>query len=167
MVNKLTLVSVLLILMLAVSGCTDSSKNNKENGLPEGYEYLGDRSISIDKVISEYISIDGIVGASESLYKYSDVDLYVDTIEMENSEVAEDFIVQYKAEFKQMTDDTRFTDVSFNDHSAVAIKQHVVIGNEQVPRYSYIWSSGNFVYVLSGSTSDIAILQTLAESTEL
>lgn len=167
MINKFTLVSALLIIMLAISGCTDSPENNKGADLPEGYEYLGDRSLSIDDVKDDYVSIDGIVSASESLYMNSDVDLYIDMIEMENSELAEDFIVQYKDEFSQMMDGSRFTDVSFNDHSAVAIKEHVVVGGKQVPRYSYVWSNGNFVYVLGGSTDDMSILQTLAESTDL
>jgi len=166
MLNKFTLVSALLILMLAISGCTDSPENNAAD-MPEGYEYLGVLPMSIDDVEEDYVSVDGIVGASESLYKYSDVDLYIDTIEMENSELADEFIVQYKAGFKQMMDGSRFTDVSFNDHSAVAIKEHVVISGEQVPRYKYLWSNGNFVYVLGGNTDDMDVLKTFAESTEL
>ncbi|WP_406660538.1 hypothetical protein V7O66_11915 [Methanolobus sp. ZRKC3] len=165
MIKKLTLVSTLLVLMLAVSGCTDSPVDGEDIVLPEGYEYLGSPPMSVEDVKEDYVSIDGIVGASESLYKYSDVDLYIDMIELESSDIAEEFIVQYKAEFKQMTAGSRFTEVSFNDHPATVIQEHVTVGAEQVPRYTYIWANGNFVYVVGGNTDDSEILKGLAEST--
>ena len=165
MINKFTLVSAMLILMLAVSGCTDSPESGEEIIVPEGYEYLGTHSMSVEDVVDDYVAIDGIVGASESLYKYSEVDLYIHRIELEGSDIAEDFIIQYKAGFKEMSSGSRFTETSFNEHPATIIKEHVTIGGEQVPRYTYIWSNDDLVYVLGANTDDSNVLLTFAEST--
>ena len=191
MVNKLILVSVLIMMMLLVSGCTD--EQNPDSGqeiidtveagnntdiaemsaddltiiaaLPEGYEYLGAPSLTVEDVWEEYVNISGIVAASEGLYKKGDVDLYVDVIEMESPELAEEFVSEYMSGFKELPSGSRFEEDSFNGHSATRIKTYSTVGGEQVARYTYIWSNENFVFVVGGATDDYSIVRTLAEAT--
>lgn len=191
MVNKLILVSALIIMMLFVSGCTDEQGpdggqevNNTTNtgvdadisgmsaenlvaisDLPDGYEYIGSPSMTVEDVRNEYVNMSGIVAAAEGLYKSGDVDLYVDVIEMESPELAEEFVSEYMSGFKELPSGTRFAEDSFNGHSVTVIKTYSTIGAEQVPRYTYIWSNENFVFVVGGATSDTSLPRALAEST--
>ncbi|MDW7733682.1 MAG: hypothetical protein SCH66_14795 [Methanolobus sp.] len=191
MVNKLILVSALIIMMLFVSGCTDEQDpdsgqevNNTTNtgvnadisgmsaedlavisDLPEGYEYIGSPSLTVEKVQKEYVNMSGIVAAAEGLYKAGDVDLYVDVIEMESPELAEEFVSEYMSGFKQLSSGTRFAEDSFNGHSVTVIKTYSTVGAKQVPRYTYIWSNENFVFVVGGATDDTSMPRTLAEAT--
>lgn len=180
MVNKLLLVSALIMMMLFVSGCTDeqvpdggqediSDMSAEElavvEDLPEGYEYLGAPSLTVEEVQREYVNTSGIVAAAEGLYRSGSVDLYIEVIEMESPEMAEGFISEYRSGFKELASGTRFAEETFNDHSALRIKTYSTVGGEQVPRYTYIWSNDSFVFVVGGATEDYSMLLSLAEST--
>ncbi|WMW26173.1 hypothetical protein RE474_05520 [Methanolobus sediminis] len=183
--KKMILVLILSILMLSISGCTDEvveetpassagSITDSEttadlvpiDNLPENYELLGIRDLSAETVGSEYAVVEGIVGGSEGLYTNAEsTDVYVDVIETNSAENAEEFINAYKGEFSDLAVGDRFTDVSINGHSAVQILDYVIVGMEDAKRYTYIWSNGKFVFVVGGATEDSEVLLTLAEST--
>lgn len=190
MVNKLVLVSALIVMMLFVSGCTDGQNpdSGQENNvtdvgesadiaemsaedlttidnLPEGYEYLGAPTLAVEEVRREYVNSSGITDTSEGFYKADSVDLYIDVIELESPEMAEEFVSGYRSGFKELASGTRFAEEDFNGHSAVRIKTYSTVGGEQVPRYTYIWSNDRFVFVVGGATEDYTMLRTLAEAT--
>lgn len=181
--------------MLSISGCTDEvveeTPANTDNdittdvmvdtisddstsqelipseSLPDNYEFLGVRDLSVEAVEKEYVSVTGMIGASEGLYMYMDsTDVYIDVIEMEDMTSAEGFIDEYRSGFKSLSvGEGRFTDVTFNDHSAVRILNYVTDDTSNVKRYTYIWNNGNFVFVVGGATDDYAVLSELAEAT--
>ncbi|WP_292468144.1 hypothetical protein [Methanolobus sp.] len=193
MIKKVFLVLIISILMLSISGCTDKAiketpaetdltTNTSEihtipddsgslslvpaDNLPESYEFLGSRELSIEKIEGEYISVPGIIDGSEGLYTYLDsTDVYVDVIEMNSSVSAEEFIAEFKAGFREYPDGGRFTEVSFNGHSAVRILEYILIDTNDVKRYTYIWNNDKFVFVVGGATDDYAVLSNLAEAT--
>ncbi|WP_406655687.1 hypothetical protein V7O62_07830 [Methanolobus sp. ZRKC2] len=191
MVNKLILVSVLIVLVLCVSGCTDEQtpESGQENAnttndgnssditemssedlaviadLPEGYEYLGSPSLTAEDVQEDYVNSSGVVAAAEGLYKVDSVDLYVDVIEFESPELAEEFVSDYISSFDELPSGTRFEEDSFNGHSVTRIKTYATVGGEDVARYTYVWSNENFVFVVGGATDDYSIVRTLAEAT--
>ncbi len=187
MLKKIILVLIICVFMLSISGCTDEVvEKTPENtditntisegasgqslmpvdDLPEGYEFLGSRELSAEKVENEYVSVEGFVAGSEGLYMYLDsTDVYVDAIEMESSVSAEDLIVQYKAGFRELSSGSRFTEEIVNGHSTVRILEYVTVDKDNTPRYTYIWNNGNFVFVVGGATDDHVVLSTLAEAT--
>ncbi|WP_342303961.1 hypothetical protein [Methanolobus sp. ZRKC5] len=188
MLKKVFLVLIISILMLSISGCTDkvveeslvdtgvvtntiSDDASSQSLMPiddlsENYEFLGSRDLSAEKVGSEYISVEGIEGGSEGLYIYlNSTDLYIDVIEMNSSSSAEEFIVQYKAGFRELSSGSRFTEESISDHSTVRILEYVTIDKANIPRYTYIWSNDKFVFVVGGATDDYVVLSELAEAT--
>ncbi|WP_340820240.1 hypothetical protein [Methanolobus sp. WCC4] len=196
MIKKVLFVLIISILILSISGCTDevvedTPANTEVTGvttntvidtipadyggqelvpmesLPESYELLGVRELSVEYVEDKYVSVSGIIGASEGLYMYMDsIDVYVDVIEMSDSTSAEEFITEYKAGFRSLSvGEGRFTDVSFNKHSAVRILEYVTVDTNDVKRYNYIWNNGKFVFVVGGATDDYTVLGELAEAT--
>ncbi len=188
MLKKVFLVLVISILILSISGCTDELDEETPvdtgvvadtisddasaqslmpvDDLPENYEFLGSRELSPEKVEAEYVSVEGIENGSEGLYKYLDsTDLHINVIEMNSSSSAEEFIIQYKAGFKELSSEPRFTEESINDHSVVRILKYVTHGEGQIPRYTYIWNNDRFVFVVGGTTDDYVILSDLAEAT--
>ncbi|MBN2110546.1 MAG: hypothetical protein JW705_05590 [Methanosarcinaceae archaeon] len=191
MPNKLILVSALLILMLCVSGCTqdqapesgqkvanttnaanssDISEMSVEelvaiDALPEGYEYLGSPSMTVENVQTAYVNSSGIVAAAKGFYRSEDVDLYVDVIELEGPELAKGFVSEYLSGFRELPSGTRFEEDSFNGHAVTRIKTYSTVGGEQVPRYAYIWSDQSFVFVVGGATDDHSMTRELAEAT--
>ncbi|MDY0386011.1 MAG: hypothetical protein RBT65_02550 [Methanolobus sp.] len=187
MLKKVFFVLIISILILSISGCTDEvveetpvdasvadtipDDANSLNlmpvdDLPENYEFLGFLEMSSENVEAEYVSVEGIVNGSEGLYKYMDsTDLHINIIEMNSSSSAEEFITQYKAEFKELSSGQRFTEESINGHSTVRILKYVTHGEGQIPRYTYIWNNDKFVFVVGGTTDDHVILSNLAEAT--
>lgn len=106
-----------------------------------------------------------LVGA-EGVYKYSDgSDFYVNVVELEDSDSAEGLIFAYKSSFKQLSTGNRFVEEPLNGHFATKITDHVTVGGDQVPRYSYIWQNETFVFLVNGNTEDAALIKELAEAT--
>lgn len=188
MLKKVFLVLIISILMLSISGCTDevveetpvdsdivsntisedtsSQSLMPVDDLPENYEFLGSRDLSAEKVEGEYVSVEGIEAGSEGLYMYlNSTDVYIDVIEMSSSSSAEEFIVQYKAGFRELSSGSRFAEESINGHSTERILEYVTIDKANIPRYTYIWSNDRFVFVVGGATDDYAVLSELAEAT--
>ena len=191
MKKSIALISVFAILMIALSGCTGSntpiangtnSDNPKANAisdedavgmnkiknLPIGFEYVGNLSLSIRDIKSNYKveNVSGILGGSEGLYKGSnESDFYLDVIQFENTEAAKKFILMYQSSFTPLKAGSRFVEDPFNRHSAVRITDYVIDAGKSVPRYSYIWNNENYVLVVSGSTVDCSIVRQLAEVT--
>lgn len=191
MEKKIALISVFAVLMIAFSGCVgnntpaangtgpDNAKANVISGenlseiskiknLPAGFEYVGSLSLSTDEIKTDYKAenVSGILRGSEGLYKGSNnSDFYIDVIQLENKEAANNFISTYKSSFPPLKEGSRFTEDSFNGHSAVRITNYVTDAAKEVPRYSYIWNNENYVLVVSGNTVDDSLVRQLAEST--
>lgn len=172
MKKSIALISVLAILMIALSGCTGSntpiangtnSDNPKANAisdedavgmnkiknLPIGFEYVGNLSLSIRDIKSNYKveNVSGILGGSEGLYKGSnESDFYLDVIQFENTEAAKNFILMYKSSFTPLKAGSRFVENPFNRHSAVRITDYVIDAGKSVPRYSSISGTTRTMY---------------------
>jgi hypothetical protein len=158
------------------SSSSETNDNSSENAadisklesLPAGFEYVG----SVPPLNAADIKIDynaenvsEVVGGSEGLYKYNDSDFYIDVIELENSEATTNLIDAYKSSFTPLTNGSRFVEESFNGHSAVRIADYVTTAGKEVPRYTYIWSNENHVFVVTGNTADDSLVKQLAEAT--
>ena len=190
MKKMMALISALAVLMIAFSGCVGDNKpavngtepNNSganvnpaesaaniseiEN-LPAGFEYIASFPLNETDIKIDYNAenISEVVGGSEGLYKHNESDFYVDVIELKNNEAANNLIDAYKSSFVPLTEGSRFVEESFNGHSAVRITDYVVNAGTEVPRYSYIWSNGNYVLVVTGNTADSSLIRQLAEAT--
>lgn len=190
MKKSIALISVFAVLMIAFSGCVDNTpavngtdSDNPETNpisdddaagvstietLPAGFEYVDTISLSTDEIKGTYEAenVTGILSGSEGIYRDSNsTDYYVDAIELEDEEAANNLIDAYKSSFPPLSSGSRFTDVSFNGHSAVKITDYITSGGETVPRYSYIWSNENYVIVVFGNTAEEAPIKQLAEAT--
>lgn len=195
MKKNIALISVFAVLMIAFSGCvgnntpaangtgSDNPKTNVTSGenasemskiktLPAGFEYVGSLSLSTDEIKTNYKAenVSGILGGSEGLYKGSNnssnnSDFYVDVIQLENKEAANNFISAYKSSFPPLNGSSRFAEESFNGHSATRITDYITEAAKSVPRYYYVWNNENYVLVVSGSTSDNSPVRQLAEAT--
>ncbi|AKB27458.1 hypothetical protein MSSIT_0739 [Methanosarcina siciliae T4/M] len=191
MKKSIALISVFAVLMIAFSGCVDNnspavngtdSANPETNviseddvagistleTLPAGFEYVDTIPLSTDEIKSDYNAenVSGVLNVSEGIYKDSnETNYYIDAIELEDEEVANNFIDAYKASFPPLSSGSRFTDKSFNGHSAVKITEYVTSGGETVPRYTYIWNNENYVIVVYGNTAEEAPIRQLAEAT--
>ncbi|KKG13560.1 hypothetical protein EO98_05510 [Methanosarcina sp. 2.H.T.1A.6] len=191
MKKSIALISVFAVLMIAFSGCVDQnspavngtdSDNPETNAiseedlagistletLPAGFEYVDTLLLPTDETKSDYKAenVSGVLNVSEGIYKDSnETNYYIDVIELENEDSANNFITAYKASFPPLSEGSRFTDESFNGHSAVKITEYITSGGETVPRYSYIWSNENYVIIVFGNTAEEAPLRQLAEAT--
>ena len=179
--NKLIiLLTALVIAMVAVSGCTDEDTPDVEeigeltvtdmvtlDEIPEGFEFLGVREISVDDVQAEYANVSGVVGATDGIYRNGDdqVEIHIVAIECTDADVAEELLLQYKSSFKPLARGDRFVEQSFNGHFATRILEYTTFDSEQVERYSYIWSNDGIVFDVSGSTSDETLTRFFAEAT--
>lgn len=150
---------------------TNSAENatdiSKLENLPSGFEYVGSFPLNAADIKIDYNAenVSEVVGGSEGMYKYNESDFYMDVIELENSEATTNLIDAYKSSFKPLTEGSRFVEESFNGHSAVRIADYVTAGGTEVPRYTYIWSNGNNVFVVTGNTADNSLVKQLAEAT--
>jgi len=191
MTKSIALISVFAVLMIAFSGCVDNnspavngtdSDNPATNSiseedvagistletLPAGFEYIDTLPLSTDEIKSDYNAEDvsGVLNVSEGIYKDSNAtNYYVDVIELEDEEAANNFIDAYKASFTPLNSGSRFTDESFNGHSAVKILDYMTAGGKTVSRYTYVWSNENYVIVVFGNTAEEAPIRQLAEAT--
>ncbi|MCC4769934.1 hypothetical protein FXV91_06865 [Methanosarcina sp. DH2] len=191
MKKSIALISVFAVLMIAFSGCVDNnppavngtdSDNPEPNAisdedtagistveiLPAGFEYIDTIQLSPDEVKSTYKAenVSGVLNVSEGIYKDSnETNYYIDVIELEDEEAANNFISAYKASFKPLSSGSRFTDESFNGHSAVKILNYITVGGKSVSRYTYIWNNENYVIVVFGNTAEEAPIRQLAEAT--
>ncbi|KKH49849.1 hypothetical protein EO95_18285 [Methanosarcina sp. 1.H.T.1A.1] len=191
MKKSIALISVFAVLMIAFSGCVDNntpavngtdSDNPETNAisdedtagistletLPAGFEYVDTLPLSTDEIKSDYKAenVSGVLNGSEGIYKDSnETDYYIDVIELEDEESANNLITAYKASFPPLSEGSPFTDESFNGHSAVKITNYITSGGETVPRYSYIWSNENYVIKVFGNTAEEASIRQLAEAT--
>ncbi|WP_440945701.1 hypothetical protein ACSAZL_16570 [Methanosarcina sp. T3] len=191
MKKSIALISVFAVLMIAFSGCVDNNSpavNGTDSATPEtnaiseedvagistletlpaGFEYVDTVLLSTDEIKSDYNAenVSGVLNVSEGIYKDSnETNYYVDVIELEDEDAANNFIDAYKASFPPLSNGSRFTDVSFNGHSAVIITDYMTSGGKTVPRYTYIWSNENYVIVVFGNTAEEASIRQLAEAT--
>lgn len=191
MKKSIALISVFAVLMIAFSGCVGDNNSADDNGteqdnpganvgpdetaadiseienLPAGFEYVGSLPLNETDIKDDYNAenVSGIVGGSEGMYKYNGTDFYLDVIELEDAEAANNLIDAYKSSFPQLQNESRFVEESFNGHSAVRITDYVTSGGESVPRYSYIWSNENYVIVAYGNTAESSQVRQLAEAT--
>lgn len=189
--KSITLISVFAVLMIAFSGCVDNnapeangtdSENQGANVIsaenvsgistletpPSGFEYVITLPLITDEIKSTYKAenVSGIIEGSEGVYKGSnESDYYIDVVKLEDKEAANNFITTYKSSFPPLNNVSRFTDESFNGHSAVKITDYVTSGGKTVPRYSYIWSNENYVIVVFGNTAEESPVRQLAEAT--
>ncbi len=190
MKKMMALISALAVLMIAFSGCVgngNNAVNGTEPGTPganaisngsavdigklgnlSGFEYIGSFSLNETNIKENYNAetISGIVGGSEALYKQNKTDLYVDVIELKDTEAANNLITTYKSSFPPLeNNNSRFVEESFNGHSVVNITNYVTSEGKYVPRYSYIWSNKNYVIAVFGNSPECSPVRQLAEAT--
>lgn len=180
MKKNIALIALFAVLMIAFSGCVgnntpaangtgpDNPKANVISGqnvseiskiknLPSGFEYIGSPSLSTDDIKANYKAenVSGVQRISEGLYRDSNnSNYYLDVIELENKESANNFISAFKSSFPPLNEVSRFEEESFNGHSATRITDFITEAAKTVPRYIYIWNNENYVLVVSGSTAD-------------
>ena len=191
MKKSMALISVFVALMIAFSGCVGDNNSSDDNrtgqdnpgtgvspdgtaadiseieNLPAGFEYIGSLPLNETDIKNDYNAenVSGIIGGSEGMYKYNGSDFYLDVIELEDAEAANNLISAYKSSFPPLQNGSRFVEESFNGHSAVRITDYITSGGKSVPRYSYIWSNENYVLVVFGNTADSTQVRQLAEAT--
>lgn len=179
--KRIMLVSILAILIIAVSGCTDPDDTPPVTipeeieasaadlivlkNVPDGFEYLGAPPTTIDEIKRGYVDFPGIVDAAEGIYQSDDIEVSVIVSECEDETSAEEMLNQYKSGFSELPSGTRFSEESFNGHFATRIKDYTTSGGDQVARYTYVWNNGSFVFLVEGNSDDYALTRTIAEAT--
>lgn len=136
--------------------------------VPAGFNYTGTIPLTNDEIKTSYKAenVSGIVGGSEGLYEANGTDYYVDVIELENQEAANDLITTYKASFPALKEGSRFTEESINGRNVTRITDVITSGGKAEPRYSYIWNNENFVIIVFGNAPDASMVKQLAVATE-
>jgi predicted small secreted protein len=184
---KMRIVALLLaisMIMLFVSGCTDTSGTGEEidegapkvgsasdvvelEQVPAGFEQLGVRELEANEVLDGLGSEDTVNTATQGIYKNAaNVEIHVNAIECTDTEAAQTMVDDYKLSKLESTErDDVFTEHSFNDHFATRIIWYVTDGGEEVPRYAYIWNTDNIVIQVRGTTSDPNLLLSFAQAT--
>ncbi|UGV40370.1 hypothetical protein J7W08_09845 [Methanococcoides orientis] len=174
---KVLMISLIALLLVAMSGCTEPAEpedpvttvNLSVDGvvlenIPEGFEYLGARSLEVEDIKADYADVSGIVQASEGIYQLDFVDYFITAIELESNDAAEQFTTTYKAGFPDLVIEG-FVEESFNGHDATLITKHITLNGKQVPRYHYVWTNENFVFLVKGNTNDSMTVLDLAKAT--
>ncbi|PPA78605.1 MAG: hypothetical protein C00003105_00768 [ANME-2 cluster archaeon HR1] len=156
--NKRNLIIVVLvsIIIASLSLCCieDSNDQDEKPGIlvdpiPAGYEYIATLPNSNFNEFSEHI-----IQSKEEAYRDKDgLDVSIIEIELESDQSALEFISNYKGQYNEMPDGSRFTEIYFNDHNAVRIKKYVINDGTQVPRYRIIWNSSNIVYIVKSNSN--------------
>jgi hypothetical protein len=184
------LISALVVLIIAFSGCLGNNKsvNGTDNNsgvnsisganvseistlknVPANFSYDATLPLTVNDIKSNYKAenVSGILEGSEGYYNDSNnTDYYIDVIKLENQEATSNFISTYKSSFPALNNNvSRFTDDSLNGHSAVKITTYVTYGGKVLPRYSYIWNNENYVIVVIGNTDNESLTKQLAEAT--
>ena len=179
--KKIILIFSLTVLAIVMSGCVDPNDTPEATtgnevltaanlivvqNIPAGFEYLGAPPTSVDDIKHDYVDVAGIVDAAEGTYQNTDsVEVHITVVELEDSDAAENFVIQYKSGFMPLRNGDRFTYPSFNGHTVTRIVDYSTMGGEQVARYAYLWSNGNFVFIVNGNTEDFTQTRALAEAT--
>ncbi|MBN1134929.1 MAG: hypothetical protein JXA38_08530 [Methanosarcinaceae archaeon] len=178
--KRIMLTLIFAVLMIAISGCFEGDDTpvtvpeyvepSVENlillkDIPLGFEYLGAIPTTIDDIKDKYADVAGIVDVAEGIYMYSDgTNVYMIAVECEDEASADNFVYQYKQSFPQLRSETRFVEESFNGHFATRIKNYTTF-NGDVERYTYVWNSGKFVFIVEGNTDDYSLTRMIAEAT--
>jgi hypothetical protein len=192
MKKMIALISALAVLIIAFSGCVGDNKpavngtNSEKSGanaisgvnvseistlktVPANFSYDVTLPLTTNEIKSDYKAenVSGILEGSEGYYNDTNkTDYYIDVIKLEDKEATNNFITTYKSSFSPLNNNvSRFTDESFNGHSAVKITNYITSGGQTIPRYSYIWSNENYVIVVFGNTADDSLVKQLAEAT--
>jgi hypothetical protein len=179
--KRIMLVSILAILIIAVSGCTDPDNTPPVTipeeveasaadlivlkNVPDGFEYLGAPPTTIDEIKREYVDFPGIVDAAEGIYQSDDFEVSIIVSECEDKTSAEEMLDQYKSGFSELPSGTRFAEESFNGHSATRIKDYGTFNGDQAARYTYAWNNESFVFIVEGNSDDYASTRMIAEAT--
>ena len=179
--KKIMLIFSLTVLAIVMSGCVDPNDTPEVTtgnevltaanltvvqNIPAGSEYLGAPPISVDDIKSDYVDVAGIVDAAEGIYKDADsIEMRITVVELENNTAADEFVDQYKLSIPPLAKGDRFVEESFNGHFSTRIAYYPTVNGEQVPRYSYLWSNGNFAFIVYGNTADYTLTRALAEAT--
>jgi hypothetical protein len=150
-----------------VNSDESASDISKLENLPSGFEYVGSVSLNAADIKIDYNAenVSEVIGGSEGMYKYNESDFYLDVIELENAEATTNLIDAYKSSFTPLTNGSRFVEESFNGHSAVRIADYVTTEGKEVPRYTYIWSNENHVFIVTGNSAEDSLVKQLAEAT--
>jgi len=192
MKKMVVLISALVVLIIAFSGCvgdnkhsvngteSDNSGTNAISGanvseisklktVPTNFSYDATLPLTKNDINNDYRAenVSGILEGSEGYYNdSSNTDYYIDVIKLEDQEATNNFINTYKSSFSPLNNGSSpFTNESFNVHSAVKVTKYVTSQGKTVPRYSYIWSNENYVIVVFGNTADDSLVKKLAEAT--
>jgi hypothetical protein len=190
MKKMVVLISALVVLIIAFSGCVGNNKsvNGTDNNsgvnsisganvseistlknVPANFSYDATLPLTVNDIKSNYKAdnVSGILEGSEGYYNDSNnTDYYIDVIKLDNQEATNKFISAYKSSFPALNNNvSRFTDDSLSGHSAVKITTYVTYGGKVLPRYSYIWNNENYVIAVFGNTDNESLIKELAEAT--
>ncbi len=155
--NKRNLIPLVLVLIIiaSLSLCCIEDSNEQENPailvdpIPAGYEYIATVPNSNYNKFSEHI----IQSKEEAYRDRDDLGASIIEIELDSKQSALEFISNYKDQYIELPDGSRFTGIYFNDHNAVKIKKYVINDGTQVPRYRIIWNNGNIVYIVKSNSN--------------
>lgn len=128
---------------------TDSIIYLPVNNLPEGYRYLGSLPISDYNELSENI-IESIEGAYRDRDNF---DVFLDIIKFDSESAAVEFILNYKAQYKQLPTGDRFTSFLLNGQGGTIIKTYRFSDGTQVPKYQIIWNHRNIVIIVRSNSN--------------
>lgn len=191
MKKMVALISAIVVLIIAFSGCVGDNKPSangtgsdnpganvisgvnvseisKVKTVPANFSYNATLPLTINDIKSNYKAenVSGILEGSEGYYNdFNKTEYYIDVIKLEDQGATNNFINAYKSSFSPLDNGSRFADESFNGHSAVKITKYVTYEGKTVPRYSYIWSNEKYVIVVFGNTADNSLVKQLAEAT--
>jgi len=156
--NKRILIPVVLVSIIIASlslCCIEDSNDQNENPailvdpIPAGYEYIATVQNSNYNEFSEHI-----IHSKEEAYRdRDDLGISIIEIELDSKQSALEFISNYKDQYIELPDGSRFTGIYFNDHNAVKIKKYVINDGTQVPRYRIIWNNDNIVYIVKSNSN--------------
>ncbi len=155
--NKKKLIPIILVSIIASLSlcCIEDSNNQDENPailvdpIPAGYEYIATLPNSNYNEFSEHI-----IHSKEEAYRDKDnLDVSIIKIELDSEQSALEFMSNYKDQYIELPDGSRFTEIYFNDHNAIKIKKYVINNGTQVPRYRIIWNNGNIVYNIKSNSN--------------
>lgn len=176
MKKQLGLVLIFVVLFMGFSGCifkgNDGNNDSSDgpavpiesvsqlvvlNGIPSGFEYLGNTPITADSVNGSFAVADNFIEGAVGAYQNKTLDYYVYAIKFSDVVSAETFVENHKATFIVPNKNDTIQQVQINGHEATRGMSYPTVGGDKVPRYKYFWNNGDIVFIIEGNSNDPAV----------